>query len=295
MVSAMSFKVKMLLSFLFLVAASCSSKDKAQEVGDSGGGSETYTPPATAKSGTALTTGASDKSDLTATPVKATTKAASDALNQALRSNDLEALQKTATGLLAQNSNDPKALSALGVVNAQKGQRLAALYFFKKSLALNPTSPETLTNIGLVYQQQKDNKEAMKNFKKAVDLGASDGIAATNLGVMYAKEGDYFKAMPLLDRAVKAGVKDGRIYNNYGIALAFNGKYEEAKEIYQQAIKQGQGSREAHFNLAILLIDHMNQPQPGLDTISRLKAMGLSEGMRDRINNLEIKAKAGLK
>lgn len=284
-------------SLCLLALVGCASADRSAEGGPTGDG-----PGDTIEASAAGTGATSPTNDEYTPPPAAAAEAprpsspqATDALNQTLRRQDYDGLQKLASQMLSQNSNDAKALAALGVVNSARNKNLAALYFFNKSLAVNPNQPEVYTNMGIVQLALKDKREAIKAFKKALEVGSADGIAAANLGSIYATEGDYFKALPVLDRAVKAGIKDTRIYNNYGVALTANGRYEEAKEIYNQAIKLGSSNREAHFNLAILQIEHLNQGSAGLDTINKLRFLGLGEGMRDRINSLENKAKAGLK
>ncbi len=283
--------VQVLGLILALGVSGCATGDRSNDVAAGEGSSDTITPveATTAPQNEVYTPPAG------ATAPKASTPQATDAMNQAYRKQDWDGLQKTATQILSQNSNDAKALASLGMVNAHKGKNLAAMYFFNKSLQVQPNQPEVYTNIGMVQLSMKERREALKSFKKALEVGAADGIAAANLGSIYATEGDYFKALPVLDRAVKSGVKDTRVYNNYGVSLAANGRYEEAKEIYEQAIKLGASNREAHFNLAILYIDHLNNPKAGLDMLGKLRFLGLGEGMRDRINSLENKAKAGIK
>lgn len=216
-------------------------------------------------------------------------------MDQSFKAQDWEGLQRAAINALSKNPNDGRALHALGVVNYHRKKYLAAMYFYTKALQQTPNSSEIQTNIGMVQLAMKERKEAIKAFKKAYEINPGDGVAAANLGTIYATEGDYGKAMPVLDRAVKAGIKDARVYNDYGIALVAAGKYEEAKPIYEEAMKMNNGFREPIFNYAILCIDFLNQHQAGLDALNRLRFLGLGEGMRDRINSLENKAKAGLK
>ncbi len=216
-------------------------------------------------------------------------------MDQAFKAQDWEGLQKAAVNALSKNPADGRALMALGVVNYQRKKYLAAMYFYNKAMQQMPNSSEIHTNMGMVQLALKERKDAIKAFKKAYEANPNDGIAAANLGTIYATEGDYGKALPVLDRAVKAGVKDARVYNGYGIALVAAGKYEEAKPIYEEAMKLNTGYRDPIFNFSILCIDFLGQPQAGLDAINRLRFLGLGEGMRERINSLEIKAKAGLK
>jgi tetratricopeptide (TPR) repeat protein len=216
-------------------------------------------------------------------------------MNEAFNNQDFDGLQRAAINALSQNANDAKALAALGVVNYQKKKYLAAMYFFDKSLQQGPGASEVYNNMGLVQLALKEPKEAIKLFRKAYETNPSDGVAAANLGCMYAQQGDYGKALGPLERAVKSGLKDARIYNNFGISLTAAGQYEEAKTIYEEAMKLNKTYREAMLNYAILLIDHLNQNEPGLDVLGKLRFLGLAEGMRERINSLEIKAKAGVK
>lgn len=218
---------------------------------------------------------------------------ATNALNEAYKKNDDETLQRTASSLLAQNPTDSKALHALGVVNYKRGRFLAAMYYFNKAVQHNPQMAEAYTNIGLTQLALDDRREAIRAFKKAMELNSNDGIAAANLGAIYAQEGDYAKAQLALDRAVKAGLRDVRIYNNYGIALTGVGKYPEARDIYREAIKIDRNNRDVLFNYAILQIDHLNDMNGGLESLNQLRFLGLADGMRDRINALENKAKAG--
>lgn len=226
---------------------------------------------------------------------KVSAKQATGMMDVAFKANDFEGLQKAAQTALAQNPNDTKALTALGVVNYQKKKYKAALYFFNKAAAQGNAPSDVYTNMGLVHLAIKDRKKAIEAFKKAYDLNPNDGVAAANLGSIYAVEGDNTKALPVLERAIKAGLRDARLFNNFGVALVANGKAEEAKSVYEEALKINSSYREALFNYAILLIDHLNQPQAGLDTLNRLRFMGLGEGMRERMNSLEMKAKAGVK
>lgn len=217
------------------------------------------------------------------------------AMDEAFKNQDYDGMQRAAVNALSQNPKDMKALAALGVVNQQRKKYLAAMYFYNKALQQGPGPSEIHNNIGMIQLALGERKEAIKAFKKAFDTNPSDAIAAANLGSIYAVEGDYVKALPPLQRAVKGGIKDSRVYNNYGIALTASSQYDEAKTIYEEAIRLSNSNREALFNYAILMIDHLNKPQAGLDAIQKLRFMGLGEGMRERINSLENKAKAGLK
>lgn len=279
-------------ALLVSTLAACSSSEKSSEKEEGSGGSDTISVDAPAHSSASHSK--TDSGEPAAPPAKAPSpQQSANALNDAHKKGDDELLQRVASGLLAQNPNDAKALHSLGLVNYRRGRYLAAMYYFNNALKHNPNMSDCYTNMGLTQLALDERRDAIRSFKKAMELNANDGAAAANLGSIYASEGDYVKAQMVLDRAIKAGVKDSRIYNNYGIALTATGKYEDAKEIYKEAIKLDRNNRDALFNFAILQVDHLNDWNGGLDTLNQLRFLGLADGMRDRINALENKAKSG--
>lgn len=279
-----------LLGFLCLALAGCGSSEKSNDSSGSTSGDtiSVENPEAPVSSSSNESMPADRSSEKKATPAQA-----ASALNDAFKKNDDETMQKVASALLAQNPSDAKALHALGVVNYKRGRYLAAMYYFNKAVQHNPKMSDAYTNMGLTQLALDERRDAIKSFRKAMELNSNDGAAAANLGSIYAVEGDYIKAQMVLDRAIKAGIKDARIYNNYGIALAATGKYSDAKEIYKESIKLDRNNRDPLFNLAIVQIDHLNDFSGGLETLNQLRFLGLADGMRDRINALENKAKAG--
>ncbi|MNS84349.1 photosystem I assembly protein Ycf3 [compost metagenome] len=135
----------------------------------------------------------------------------------------------------------------------------------------------------------------MKSFRKALDADSGDAIAAANVGSIYIAEKDYNKAAVALETAYRKGIRDAKLLNNYGIAMTAQGKYDRAKDLYEQALKENSNNKEALFNLAVLLVDHMNKYSDAMEVINRLKFVGGPSDSRSRINALENKAKAGLK
>lgn len=284
------FSLKFCLSILILTLTACSSTEKA-ESDDQGAGSDS----ASVESNSSGTKSVDESFDDPKPAAKAppTPAQASNALDEAYKSGDDGNLQRIAAELLAQNPADAKAHHALGVINYKRGRFLAAMYYFNKALQHNAKMSEVHTNIGLTHLALDDRREAIRSFKKAMEMNSSDAAAAANLGSIYTAEGDYTKAQIALDRAIKAGIRDARIYNNYGIALTGLGKFEDAKDIYKEAVKLDRNNRDSLFNLAILQIDHLNDFGGGLESLNQLRFLGLADGMRERINALENKAKAG--
>lgn len=276
-----------------LLAAACSSSPKAENVGG-----ESYEVPPPKVAG-------KNKKDNPPThaetpveepkPMASTARTDAQALVEAVKSENDEAIAKAATGVLGKNPSDAKALNALGFYHYKKGHYSAALLLLGKAIKADPNASEAHNNLGLTYLAEKEDREAIKSFRRAVEVNSNDGVAAANLGSMYVRNGDYIKALVAMEIAYRKNSKDPKILNNYGIALAANKKFNEARDMYKQALNLNSGNKDVMLNYAILLIDGMNQPKEGLELLNKVRFLGPAPEMRNRLNSLENKAKASLK
>lgn len=216
------------------------------------------------------------------------------ALNQAIKSQNDEAIQKACSEILTQNSKDIRALNALAMVYYKKARFEAAQYLLNKAIAVDSKSSDLHGNLGLVQLAKNDRRDAIKSFRKALELNSQDALAGANLGAVYVQEKDFNKAILALEIPVKKGMKDQKILNNYAISLAATGKAKEASEIYQNILKENPGHKEVMLNYSILLIEEMQKYKEGLDLLNRLKFVGTASESRQIIKDLEVKAKAGL-
>ncbi len=215
-------------------------------------------------------------------------------LNDAIKNQNDDTIQRFSTEILTQNPKDVRALNAMALVYYKKGRMDAAQFLFNKAIAANPTSSELHSNLGLVHLAKNERREALKSFRKALEINSRDHIAAANAGSIYAQEKDYNKAALALEIPVKRGTKDVKILNNYANALVATGRVKEAAEIFEKIIKDNPSNREAMLNHAILLIENMQKNKEGLDLLNRLKFVGAPQDSRELIKSLENKAKAGL-
>lgn len=215
-------------------------------------------------------------------------------LNDAIKQQNDEAIQKFASEILTQNSKDVMALNALAMVNYKKGRFDAAEYLLNKAISAQPDSSEVYSNRGLVLLGQNERREAIRSFRKAIELNPNNAVAGANVGSLYIQDKDYNKAILSLEIAVKNGQRDLKVMNNYAIALAATGKTKEAADIYERLIKDNPSQKEVMLNYSILMIEQMQKYREGLDLLNRLKFVGNSPESRQVIKELENKAKAGL-
>jgi len=218
----------------------------------------------------------------------------SQALVDAIKGGNDEAISRSAITVLSKNPNDLRALNALGMYHYKKSHWKAAELFYGRALKANPQQAEVYNNLGLVNLAQDERSEAIKQFRKAIELNPNEGNAAANLGSIYLAEKDYSKAAVAMEIAYRKNNRDVKIMNNYGIALTAQKKFPEAKDIYQKAHQTNPNDRDVMLNYSILLIEHLNKFADGLDLIEKLKFLGPTSEARNIINGLENKAKAGL-
>jgi Flp pilus assembly protein TadD len=224
-----------------------------------------------------------------------TSRSDANDLNYAVENGRDEEIAKAASAVLAKNPNDAKALNALGLVHYRRGHLPAALLMFDKSIKADPNYSAPHTNRGLVYLSQQEQTDAIKEFRKALVLKQNDHVAAANIGSIYVENKDYPKALIALEIAYRGNSKDPKILSNYGIALTGTGDYPKAKDMYKRALDYSSGNMDIMLNYAILLIDHLKNSKEGLDLLNKIKFLGPSPEVRNRINVLENSAKAGLK
>jgi Flp pilus assembly protein TadD, contains TPR repeats len=291
---------KLILISLILGLAGCSTFSRSGEGGESSGDSATasnydsnYSDPQIDMDEPGAP--ASSRNSEAPRPIAPPSANQSSALNEAVKTQNDERIYHASTQILATSPNDIKALNALAMYHFRKGRPELARYLLNKGIAANSRVPALYSNLGIVQLSQDENREAIKSFRKALDVDSSDAIAAANVGSLYIAEKDYNKAAVALETAYRKGVRDPKLLNNYGIALTAQGKYDKAREVYDQALKENSSNKEALFNLAVLLVDHMEKYSDAMEVINRLKFVGGPADSRSQINALENKAKAGLK
>lgn len=217
------------------------------------------------------------------------------ALNEAITAQNDEKIYQASTQIIAQSPSDARALNALAMYHYKKGRFDLCRYLLGKAIAANPKTAELYSNLGIVQLAQNERREAVKSFRKSLEVNNNQVVAASNLGSIYVKEKDFAKANIVLDMAYKRGVRDVRVQNDYAITLTATKNFNKAQEIYKSILKEDSNNKDALYNYATLLIEHLNKNQEGLDIINRLKFVGGPSETRNQIITLENKAKAGLK
>lgn len=122
--------------------------------------------------------------------------------NYHLRNLD-EASEKFEKAIRLSHGSYEKASYALGLAQAELGNRAAAEKAFRGALAVNNRNGETWFDLAFVYLSGGDREKAFLAFEKAVRHNASEkAVSNNNLGVLLAIRGEYRSALKHFELAV---------------------------------------------------------------------------------------------
>ncbi len=150
-------------------------------------------------------------------------------------------------------------LDTIGLSYNERGDRVKALEFYNKALALRPPTDlvgrvNTLNNIGMAYAWIGDKTKGLEYLTQAantlVELGdrARRASVFTSICVVYNDLSEYKKALDFCNQSLQikreVGDKAGQAIslNNLGSVYASSGQYQQALDSYLQA-------REIHKSL----------------------------------------------
>lgn len=216
-------------------------------------------------------------------------------LQQALASGNSDRIKSVSQSILLGDAKNVPALNALAMSYYNSSQLNAATVLLDKAVGFSPRAPDVHNNIGVVRLARGDKSDAINSFRKALEINPDSYIAASNLSNIYIREKDFIKAIPVLSTFVNKGMADFDGRSNYAVALAATGKTSDAAAIYDKILQEKPDHKNAMLNYSILLIEKQQKYQEGLDLLNRLKFVGSANESRQLINDLEVKAKAGLK
>lgn len=178
---------------------------------------------------------------------------------------------------------DPKLVPALTLKAklAMAAYRLdVARQCLEQALALDPRAAYAQFLYGLQAYLENDVKSALPRFRKARQLNPNDPRAALYLGLTIESLGQPAEAMSLYEEAVRLERSEGKLQAETLLPgarlLLLLGRVEECERWIRQAAKLSPNSRDAHFELARLLLKKGDAAQAAAEGET---ALGLSEGV----------------
>jgi tetratricopeptide (TPR) repeat protein len=178
---------------------------------------------------------------------------------------------------------DPKLIPALTLKAklAFAAYRLdVARQCLEKALALDPRSAYAQFLYGLEAYLGNDLKEALPRFRKARQLSPSDPRAALYLGLTLESLGQPAEALSLYEEAVRLERSKSDLHAETLLPgarlLLLLERLEECERWLREAVKLSRESRDAHFELARLLLKKGDAAQAAIEGETALR---LSDGV----------------
>lgn len=214
------------------------------------------------------------------------------ALQASIREGNDSKVNRAAQAVLANDPKDVQALNALAVIAIKNSHPQVAKLFLIKAIDVNPNSWELWNNLGICQDALGEDRLSMKALRKAYELNPKDPTIAGNLGSRFLTGKDFKKAQFAMEVVEsKSQGRDWKTSNNLGISSAYKGQFGAAQKYYEDALKESPSNKEVLFNLAVLKIRHMNKPNEGLELLQKIRFMGVSGDLKNKVNALETRAK----
>ena len=193
-------------------------------------------------------------------------------LHQEGNLNEAETLYRS---ILSTDANHFDALTLLGTIYLQRGNREEGVRLIGLSLDISPQQPVALNNRGNALVDLKRFEEALASYDRAIALNPGYTEAYYNRGNALLGLQRPAEALASYDRAIALNPGYAQAHNNRGNALRDLKRPAEALASYNQAIALNDGFAEAYGNRGNALLD-LKQTAEALACYDR--AIALSPG-----------------
>lgn len=138
--------------------------------------------------------------------------------------------------ILAMDDRHVGALSNLGIILLQRGDRERGIELMRRSLAINPSQPVIADALGTVFQSANRLDEALASYDRALALRPDYAEAHYNRGNTLQRLNRLDEAVASYDRALALRPTFFEAHGNRGLALDNLGRLEEALASYDRAL-----------------------------------------------------------
>jgi len=181
------------------------------------------------------------------------------------------------------------------VIHSEKLVSIEILYAVS-SRVKSVRHPHSMNKLGRQFLKWNLLDEAIGEFKLALQYDSYFGELYLNLGDAYLRKGSYHSAIEVLEKGVQISSGFADMWLKLGIAHLKNGNYKRAIEAFQRSLKINNAYDEAHFNLALCLIELLSNGRQCEGVPSKLECLKLSEehlkhavSMSKRFQNAMVK------
>ena len=149
----------------------------------------------------------------------------------------------------------------------------------ERALAIDPKAPYAQFLYGMEAFMNNEMKEALTRFQKARVLAPNDPRVVLYLGLVVESVGKADDALALYREAIRLEALAGKPHADTRLPgarlLMLLGRLDESESWIKQAVELDPKSRDAHFELARLLL---KKTEPALAAAEGELALGLSQG-----------------
>jgi Flp pilus assembly protein TadD len=130
---------------------------------------------------------------------------------------------------------NPRIHSAIGYLQAQKGNFRAALDAYRKAIALNPNNGDFFYAVAFIHGNLGDMKSSKEAYRKSIQLNRTNVNAYIGLGVTQSRLGDSEAAMWAYEQAINIDRSNPLPYEMIGAIFKQKGKRTEANKLLKKS------------------------------------------------------------
>jgi tetratricopeptide (TPR) repeat protein len=156
--------------------------------------------------------------------------------NACFKTGDIKkALQFTQQAVM-HGRNDPKILSAAGILLQKSGRHDGAIQYFLHSLKHDPNNAMVHSLAGRSHQLTGNAEQAVLHYKKSLELNPRLEKSLMWLSAHYQTVGDFDNSLHFINEALKVSPKSPSLLSIYANLLTMLGKKSEAYKIVRGLI-----------------------------------------------------------
>lgn len=198
-------------------------------------------------------------------------------------------LAELASGLLAQDPQNPRALHALGVLAYQSGDLPRAIELLSRSTDLRPDNAQAYFDLARAREARGEAGAALASYRQALARDPGHAEALFDIAGIHAREGRLAEAMSCYRDLLRRQPGHAAALCNLATALKELGQLAEAIARYREAIASAPAFAEAHYNLGVALRED-GRNEPAIESFRRALELrpayadaefGLGHALRD--------------
>jgi tetratricopeptide (TPR) repeat protein len=200
------------------------------------------------------------------------------AARTALARGDINATQRLAATLIAENPGDAEGHFLLGVAESSVGRVHAGIRHLDRAIKLSPQG-EYRAQLAKLFTLVRQDGEAAAVLREAEQALPADALSRDTMGCVYARLGDHAAALGHFSAAAMLDPQNRQFRYNQAVTLNFLGRTEEAEAALEALIALAPDHARAHH-----LLSSLRKQSPARNHVERLASThSVTVDGRDRL------------